>query len=105
MAFGIWSLPKMSKDEFPQFTIRQAVVAAIYPGATAEEVEQQVTIPLEAFINSYEEVDKKMTYSTTEDGVVYCYVMLRNSVRSKDEAWAKMRAGLSLLKKPNCPVE
>ena len=104
MAFGIWSLPQMSKDEFPQFTIRQSVVAAIYPGATAEEVEQQVTIPLEAFINSYEEVDKKMTYSTTEDGVVYCYVMLRNSVRSKDEAWAKMRAGLGLLKKTQLPT-
>lgn len=104
MAFGIWSLPQMSKDEFPQFTIRQSVVAAIYPGATAEEVEQQVTIPLEAFINSYEEVDKKMTYSTTEDGVVYCYVMLRNSVRSKDEAWAKMRAGLGLLKKTQLPA-
>ena len=45
MVFGIWALPQMSKDEFPQFTIRQAVVAAIYPGATAEEVEQQVTVP------------------------------------------------------------
>ncbi len=103
MAFGVWSLPQMSKDEFPQFTIRQAVVAAIYPGATAEEVEQQVTVPLEAFINSYEEVDKHMTYSTTEDGVVYCYVMLRNSVFSKDEVWAKMRAGLNLLKKTQLP--
>ncbi len=104
MAFGVWSLPKMSKDEFPQFTIRQAVVAAIYPGATAEEVEQQVTVPLEAFINSYEEVDKQLTYSTTEDGVVYCYVMLRNSVFSKDETWAKIRAGLSLLKTTQLPT-
>jgi len=104
MAFGVWSLPKMSKDEFPQFTVRQAVVAAIYPGATAEEIEQQVTVPLEAFINSYEEVDKQMTYSTTEDGVVYCYVMLRNSVFSKDEVWAKMRAGLSLLKTTQLPT-
>ena len=86
--FGIWALPQMSKDEFPQFTIRQGVVAAIYPGATAEEVEQQVTFPLEEFINSYEEVDKQLTYSTTEDGVVYCYVMLRNSVMRKDEVWA-----------------
>ncbi len=94
----------MSKDEFPQFTIRQGVVAAIYPGATAEEVEQQVTIPLEAFINSYEEVDKKLSYSTTKDGVVYCYVMLRNSVRNKDGTWAKMRAGLSLLKKTSLPT-
>ncbi|MBO7455604.1 MAG: efflux RND transporter permease subunit [Paludibacteraceae bacterium] len=104
MAFGIWALPQMSKDEFPQFTIRQGVVAAIYPGATAEEVEQQVTIPLEAFINSYEEVEKKLSYSTTEDGVVYCYVMLRNSVRNKDGTWAKMRAGLSLLKKTSLPT-
>ena len=104
MAFGIWALPQMSKDEFPQFTIRQAVVAAIYPGATAEEVEQQVTVPLEAFINAYEEVNRQMTYSTTEDGVVYCYVMLRNSITSKDQTWAKMRAGLNLLKKTQLPA-
>ena len=104
MAFGIWALPQMSKDEFPQFTIRQAVVAAIYPGATAEEVEQQVTVPLEAFINSYEEVNRQLTYSTTEDGVVYCYVMLRNSITSKDQTWAKMRAGLNLLKKTKLPA-
>ena len=103
MAFGVWSLPQMSKDEFPQFTIRLGLVAAIYPGATAEEVEQQVTVPLEALINSYEEVDKSLTYSTTEDGVVYCYVMLRNSVMSKDEVWSKMRAGLNLLKKTSLP--
>ncbi len=94
----------MSKDEFPQFTIRQGVVAAIYPGATAEDVEQQVTFPLEEFINSYEEVDKQLTYSTTEDGVVYCYVMLRNSVMRKDEVWAKIRAGLNLLKKTQLPT-
>ena len=104
MLFGIWSLPQMSKDEFPQFTIRQGVVAAVYPGATAEEVERQVTVPLEAFINSYEEVDKRLTYSVTEDGAVYCYVMLRNSVQSKDEAWAKMRAGLALFKKTSLPT-
>ena len=104
MLFGVWSLPQMSKDEFPQFTIRQGVVAAVYPGATAEEIERQVTVPLEAFINSYEEVDKHHTYSITEDGVVYCYVMLRNSVKSMGEAWAKMRAGLALFKKTSLPA-
>ena len=104
MAFGIWALPQMSKDEFPQFTIRQAAVVAIYPGATAEEVEQQVTIPLEAFISTYEEVEKSMTHSCTEDGVVYCYVMLRNSIVRKDEVWSKMRAGLSVLKKTTLPM-
>ena len=38
MLFGVWSLPQMSKDEFPQFTIRQGVMAAVYTGATADEI-------------------------------------------------------------------
>ena len=103
-AVGIWSLPKMNKDEFPQFTIRQGVVAAIYPGATAQEVEQQVTIPLEDFLNSYVEVDKANTYSNTEDGVVYVYVSLRNSVKSAADAWTSIRAGLDLFKKTSLPA-
>jgi multidrug efflux pump subunit AcrB len=104
MAFGIWSLPKMNKDEFPQFTIRQGVVAAVYPGATAEEVEAQVTIPLEEYINTFEEVNKQWTYSETHDGIVYVYVMLRNSVKSNTEAWTKIRAGLDLLRKTRLPA-
>ena len=29
MVFGIWSLPQMNKDEFPQFTMRQGLVVAL----------------------------------------------------------------------------
>ena len=104
MAFGIWSLPQMNKDEFPQFTVRQGLVVAYYPGATAEEVEQQVTIPLEDYINSFEDVDKKLTYSNSEDGIAYVYVMLRMNVHDNDKAWAKMRAGLPLLQKTQLPA-
>lgn len=101
--FGVWSLPKMNKDEFPQFTIRQGVVAAIYPGATAQEVEEQVTNTLEEFINSFPEVDKQNTYSVSEDGIAYVYVMLRNEVMNNQEVWTKMRAGLDLVKKTRMP--
>ena len=104
MCFGIWSLPRLNKDEFPQFTIRQGIVAAIYPGANAEEVEQQVTIPLEDYINSFEEVDKEQTYSVTEDGIVYVYVMIRVSVRDNNAAWTRIRAGLPLLQKTALPA-
>ena len=102
-AFGIYSLPKMNKDEFPQFTIRQGVVAAIYPGATAQEVEEQVTIPLENYLNGFEDIDKQTTYSISEDGVVYVYVTLRNSVASSHTAWTKIRAGLELFHKTSLP--
>lgn len=104
MAFGIWSLPQMNKDEFPQFTIRQGLVVAYYPGATAEEVEQQVTIPLEDYINSFEAVDKKLTYSQSEDGLAYVYVMLRMTAVNNEVAWNKIRAGLPLLQKTQMPA-
>ena len=104
MAFGVWALPNMNKDEFPQFTIRQGVLVALYPGATAQEVEEQVTEPLEDYINSFEDVNRRYTYSFSEDGIVYCYVMLRNSVRDNNAAWARIRAGLPLLQKTALPA-
>lgn len=103
VAFGIWSLPQMNKNEFPSFTIRQGIVAAVYPGATAQEIEEQVTEPLENFLFSYEEIDKEKTYSVTKDGIVYIYASLNLSVTNKDEVWGKIRAGLNLFKTTSLP--
>ena len=104
MAFGIWSLPRMNKDEFPQFTMRQALLVALYPGATASEVEEQVTMPLEDYINSFEAVDKSLTFSHSEDGIAYVYVMLRMHHVNSEVAWNKIRAGLPLLQKTQMPT-
>lgn len=101
--FGIWSLPHLNKDEFPQFTIRQAVIAAVYPGATAQEVEEQVTKPLERFLFTYQEINKSTTYSVSEDGIVYIFADLRVEVERKDEVWSKIRGGLDLFKKTSLP--
>ena len=101
--FGIWSLPQLNKDEFPQFTIRQAVIVAVYPGATAQEVEQQVTKPLERFLFTYQEINKTTTYSVSEDGIVYIFADLRVEVERKDEVWSKIRGGLDLFKKTSLP--
>ena len=104
VAFGIFALPRLNKDEFPQFTIRQGIVAAVYPGASTQEVEEQVTKPLERFLFTYSEIDKKKTYSVTENGIVYIYAELRVTVRDKDEAWSKIRHGLQLFKKTSLPA-
>ena len=103
-AFGIWSLPQLNKDEFPQFTIRQGLVVTVYPGATAQEVEEQVTIPMENYINSFEAVDKSLTYSMSEDGMSYIFVMLRMEVNDNAAAWSQIRAGLPLLQKTQMPA-
>jgi len=104
VAFGIFAMTRLNKDEFPQFTIRQGVVAAVYPGATAQEVEEQVTKPLERFLFTYAEIDKERTYSVTENGIVYVYAELRTEVNDKDGAWSKIRHGLQLFKKTSLPA-
>lgn len=91
---GVVGLVKMNKDEFPQFTIRQGVVAAVYPGSTAYEVEKQLTVPLENFLFSFEEVDKTKTYSYSEDGIAYIFVELSKDVHDKDVVWSKIKHGL-----------
>lgn len=95
---GIYGLYMMPKDEFPQFTIRQGVVIAVYPGATSEEVEEQVTRPLERFLFTYGEVNRAKTTSTSQNGMSIVMVRLNDEVNNKDEVWSKVKHGLTLFK-------
>ncbi len=97
-AFGIFGMEQMSKDEFPAFTIRQGVVVAVYPGATAEEVEAQVAKPLERYLFTYEEVKREKTTTTCQNGMCMVLVHLNDNVNNKDEVWSKMKHGLQLFK-------
>lgn len=104
VVFGFYCLPHLNKDEFPQFTIRQGVVAAIYPGASAQEVEEQVAKPLERFLFTYQEIDKDHTYSISESGIVYVFAELKPTITDKDAAWSKIRHGLKLFKSTSLPA-
>src|SRR5207237_3956429 len=44
---GLWAFNNLPVEAFPDVTDTQATVIALYPGRAAEEVEKQVTIPLE----------------------------------------------------------
>ena len=94
IAFGIYSLPNMRKNEFPDFTIRQGIVVAVAPGNTAEEMEQQVAKPLENYIFTYKEVKKEKTFSMSRDGIVYIQVQLNDELNNKDEFWSKFKHGV-----------
>lgn len=98
VAFGIYSLPEMRKNEFPDFTIRQGMVVAVAPGNTVDEMVEQVTKPLEDYIFSYKEVKKEKTFSTTRDGMVFIQVELNDELNNKDEFWSKFKHGVSVFK-------
>ena len=98
VAFGIYSLPNMRKNEFPDFTIRQGIVVAVAPGNTAEEMVEQVAKPLENYIFSYKEVKKDKTFSMSRDGIIYIQVQLNDELNNKDEFWSKFKHGVSTFK-------
>jgi len=92
--FGIYALYVMPKNEFPTFTIRQGVIVAVYPGASADVIEQQVTKPLEKFLWEFKEVKKSNTYSHTQEGICYIFVEV-DKINSKDEFWSMLKHKLA----------
>lgn len=98
VAFGVYSLPQMQKNEFPDFTIRQGIVIAAAPGNTVDEMVEQVTKPLEDYIFTYKEVKKEKTFSTTRDGFVFIQVELVDELNNKDEFWSKFKHGIAAFK-------
>ena len=96
---GIFGMYDMPKDEFPHATIRQGVVVAVYPGATAEEVEQQVARPLERYLFTYGEVNRVKTTTTSQNGLCIVMVKLNDDVNNKDEVWSKIKHGLNAFKR------
>ena len=92
----------MPKDEFPHATIRQGVVVAVYPGSTSEEVEQQVARPLERYLFTFGEVNRKKTTTQSQNGMCIVMVKLNDEVNNKDEVWSKIKHGLNGFK-PQLP--
>src|SRR5919109_2234316 len=52
VALGVWSFAQLSIEAYPDISDTQVVVITLYPGHAAEEMEQQVTVPIERALNS-----------------------------------------------------
>ena len=98
VALGIFGLAKINKNEFPDFTIRQGIVIAVYPGVTSQEMEEQVTKPLEKYIFTYKEVKKEKTVSYSKDGLSIIQVELNDDLTDKDAFWSKFKHGVQVFK-------
>ena len=98
MVCGVYALKFINKNEFPDCTVRQGVVVAVCPGATAEQVEQEVTKRMEDYIFTYRDVDKKKTTSASMSGMSVVQVQLNDEIDNKEEFWAKFKHGVNEFK-------
>ena len=51
-AAGVWAFGQLRVEAYPDLTDPTVVVVTLYPGFAAEEVEQQVTVPIERALNN-----------------------------------------------------
>ncbi len=58
MLGGLWGILTLGRLEDPAFTLKQAVVVTPYPGATAQEVELEVTEHLESAIQQLSQLKR-----------------------------------------------
>jgi multidrug efflux pump subunit AcrB/outer membrane protein TolC len=101
---GVYSMVRMPRREDPKITIRTGIVAAMYPGATSKEVEDQVTRKIEERLFHFEEVRREKTYATTRNGMVVVNVELNKSVTNADQFWSKLRLDMATLKAQELPA-
>lgn len=96
--FGVNALMNMPRQEFPEFTIREGLVVGVYPGATSEQVEDQLTSKVENYLFGFKEVNRKKTTSISKEGVMIITVTLNDNIHDSDAFWTKFRHGLNELK-------
>ncbi len=100
---GVGALFTMPRREDPKLTIRTGLVMARYPGASAEQADEQVARKIEQRLFTHEEVRKLKTFSTSRDGVVVVNVELEEWVKDPNRFWAMLRHDMNELRATELP--
>jgi multidrug efflux pump subunit AcrB/outer membrane protein TolC len=103
VASGVYALLRMPRREDPKIHVREGIVAAYYPGASAAEVENQVTQKVEQRLFKIEGVRREKTYSTSMNGVMIINVNLEDNIQDTEKFWSKLRLDMAELKKTDLP--
>jgi multidrug efflux pump subunit AcrB len=92
--FGLVSFTRLTTDLFPNVNIPFAVVITTYPGATPEEVEGQVSIPLENVFQTTTNI-KQVTSMSSEN--VSMIILEFNASANMDSAVIELRENMNLV--------
>jgi len=95
---GLVSYFELGKLEDPSFTVKSAVVVTLYPGSSAQEVEQQVTDKIETKLQEMGSMWKLRSLSRPGSSMIF--VDLKETTNSKDlpQEWDLLRRKISDVK-------
>lgn len=88
---GLTALQEISRLEDPEFTIKQAKVYTLYPGATPQEVEREVTYHIENAVQQLQQL--KRVESISQDGFSEVTVIIKDKYKKPEfpEIWDELR--------------
>ena len=92
MVVGGWmAYEKLGRLEDPAFPIKQAVVSATYPGATPQEVAEEITDVLERHIQQLGQVDYLESVSSRGRTTVKVFIKDHHAGDELPQIWDELR--------------
>lgn len=88
---GIIAFTNLGQLEDPEFTIKDSLVITYYPGASPEQVEEEVTYPIERELQNLPYVDK--ITSTSKAGYSKVQLTIKDTYRAQElkQIWDEVR--------------
>ena len=88
---GVFALLNIGRLEDPAFTIKTAVVVVQYPGASAQQVEEEVTLPLENAIQQLPYLDNVSSISSNGLSQITVNIASRYHSSELPQIWDELR--------------
>lgn len=88
---GILSYERIGRLEDPEFTIKEAVIFTQYPGATAEEVELEITEPLETAVQQLKQLEEVRSISRAGLSIIFAEMQDSYDKDGLPQVWDELR--------------
>ncbi|MCK5680642.1 efflux RND transporter permease subunit, partial [bacterium] len=88
---GIFSFTKIGMLEDPEFTVKDAVVITAYPGASPQEVEEEVTDKLETSIQQLGQLDEIVSISKAGMSIITVTIKDKYGAADLPQVWDELR--------------
>ncbi len=93
---GTFSYGKLGRLEDPEFTIKEAVIYTQYPGATAEQVELEVTEPIEIAVQQIKQLKEVRSISRAGLSIVFAEIQEIYDKETLPQVWDELRHKVAL---------
>ncbi|GLS28463.1 AcrB/AcrD/AcrF family protein [Mesorhizobium albiziae] len=88
---GAYAYMALGREEDPSFTIKTMVVQAQWPGASAQEVTQQVTDRIEKKLQELDNLEHTRSITTAGQTIVFVDLLPKTNARDVKPTWSRVR--------------